>query len=508
MEHVLSPHEGARADSTPTPSARLEDRILGEALTFDDVLLVPRRSDVLPSQVSTSTRLTRRIGLEIPLVSAAMDTVTEATLAIAIAQSGGIGIIHKNMSPEDQVREVAKVKRSAHGVIFDPVTLPPGATIGEARTIMMRQNISGLPIVEPDGARVAGILTNRDLRFHRVDATPVHEVMTRELVTAPPGTTLEQAKDILHRNKIEKLLLVDAEGRLAGLITMRDINQHSKWPDACRDEGGRLRAGAAVGVGDLERVRRLVEADVDVIVVDTAHGHSANVLDTVTEIKARFDIDVIAGNVATAAAARDLIEAGADAIKVGIGPGSICTTRIVAGVGVPQLTAIADVASVAVPHGVPIVADGGIRHSGDIVKAIATGASSVMIGSLFAGLDESPGEVVLYKGRTYKTIRGMGSLGAMVEGSKDRYGQQDVGSSEKLVPEGVEGLVGHKGALAPFVYQLVGGLRSGMGYLGTPTLPELFEHARFLRISAATLRENHPHDIEITKESPNYHGET
>ena len=520
MEHVL-PQSSARGlaghgapnppgaigreiGSAPAgqPDAHGHAKIVGEGLTFDDVLLLPRASDVLPSQCDTRTRVTRRVTLNIPLVSAAMDTVTESALAIALAQSGGLGVIHKNLRVEDQVREVAKVKRSAHGVIRDPVTLPPGAQIGEAREIMTRQNISGLPIIE-DG-RVVGILTNRDLRFHRDDHVGVRQVMTTRLVKAPPETTLEQAKDILHRNKIEKLLLVDAQGALAGLITMRDINQLARWPDACRDTLGRLRVGAAVGVHDLARVEALVAADVDVIVVDTAHGHSSNVIESVKVIKKRFDIDVVAGNIATAEAARDLVAAGADGVKVGIGPGSICTTRVVAGVGVPQLTAIANVASVAGPAGVPVIADGGVRHSGDIVKALAMGADCVMMGALFAGLDESPGEPVLYRGRSYKTVRGMGSLGAMVDGSKDRYAQGDVASSDKLVPEGVEGLVPSRGPLAPFVYQMVGGLRSGMGYLGVRTLPDLARHARFVRVSGATLAENHPHDIEITKEAPNY----
>ncbi len=510
MEQLLPPHAdpargpsmSAAPSSSGPPAFDPLARIVMEGLTFDDVLLLPRRSDVLPSQASTRTQLTRRVALNVPLVSAAMDTVTESALAIALAQSGGLGVIHKNLKPADQVREVSKVKRSAHGVITDPVTLPPGAVIGEAREIMTRQNISGLPII--DGRKVVGILTNRDLRFHRDDATPVAQVMSTRLVTAPPGTSLEQAKDILHRNKIEKLLLVDRDGALAGLITMRDINQLARWPDACRDAHGRLRVGAAVGVHDLLRVEALVEADVDVIVVDTAHGHSANVLATVRAIKERFDIDVVAGNIATADAARDLIEAGADAVKVGIGPGSICTTRVVAGVGVPQLTAIANVVAVAAPAGVPVIADGGVRHSGDVVKALAMGASSCMLGALFAGLDESPGEAVLYKGRSYKTVRGMGSLGAMIDGSKDRYGQADVAASDKLVPEGVEGLVPSRGPLAPFVYQMVGGLRSGMGYLGVSTLAELREHARFVRVSAASVIEGHPHDIEITKEAPNY----
>jgi IMP dehydrogenase len=508
MERVLRESEtGARADrpagDQQAPEGRQAGaRIVNEGITFDDVLLLPRRSDVLPSQCDTTTRLSRRVELNVPLLSAAMDTVTESALAIALAQAGGLGVIHKNLSPSDQVREVEKVKRSAHGVITDPVTLKPDATIGDAREIMTRQNISGLPVI--DGGKVVGILTNRDLRFHRTDDTRVSEIMTTRLVTAPPETTLEEAKDILHQNKIEKLLLVDAKGALAGLITMRDINQTARWPDAARDARGRLRVGAAVGVHDLQRVEALVAADVDVIVVDTAHGHSSNVIDTVAAIKKGFDIDVVAGNIATADAARDLIEAGADSLKVGIGPGSICTTRVVAGVGVPQLTAISEVLSVAEPAGVPVIADGGIRHSGDIVKALAMGASAVMMGALFAGLDESPGEAVIYKGRSYKTVRGMGSLGAMVDGSKDRYGQQDVSATEKLVPEGVEGLVASKGPLAPFVYQLVGGLRSGMGYLGVNDLPGLRANAQFVKVSAATVAESHPHDIEITKEAPNY----
>ncbi len=496
--HSASASAGTSGEGLPTA----EERILSDGLTFDDVLLVPRRSEVLPSSVSTATQLTRRVRLNIPLLSAAMDTVTESSLAIALAQAGGMGIIHKNLSPAEQVREVQKVKRSAHGIITDPVTLPPDATIGQAREIMTRQNISGLPIIENE--RVVGILTNRDLRFHRTDDTIIRDVMTKELVTAPPGTELEKAKDLLHGNKIEKLLLMHEDGRLAGLITMRDINQTARWPDACRDGGGRLRVGAAVGVHELDRVEALVAADVDVIVVDTAHGHSSNVMKTVADIKSSFDIDVIAGNIATAEAAEDLIAAGADALKVGIGPGSICTTRVVAGVGVPQLTAISNVVAVATPKGVPVIADGGIRLSGDVVKALACGASSVMIGALFAGLDESPGERVLYKGRAYKTVRGMGSLGAMAAGSKDRYGQSDVADSDKLVPEGVEGLVPYKGPLAPFVYQIVGGLRSGMGYVGVDNLPDMARHARFTRVTSAGLRESHPHDIEITKESPNY----
>ncbi len=495
------------ADAPAGDSLGLTGRLLGEALTFDDVLLVPRLSDIVPSAVDTSSRLTRNLELNIPLLSAAMDTVTESGLAIALARAGGLGVIHKNLKPAEQVREVRKVKRSAHGVIADPVTLPPDATIGQAREIMTTQNISGLPIVAGDG-RVVGILTNRDLRFHRSPDTRIDEVMTTQLVTGSPATTLDEAKDALHQNKIEKLLLVDESGRLAGLITMRDINETAKWPLACRDAKGRLRVGAAVGVHEHERVEALVAADVDLIVVDTAHGHSRNVIDTVAWVKKHFEIDVVAGNIATPEAARDLIAAGADAVKVGIGPGSICTTRVVAGVGMPQLSAVAGVVAAAKPSGIPVIADGGIRHSGDVVKALAAGASAVMIGSLFAGLDESPGERVLYKGRSYKTVRGMGSLGAMMDGSRDRYAQGDVQTADKLVPEGVEGLVPYKGPLGPFVYQMVGGLRSGMGYLGVETLPDLAEHARFVRVSPASLRENHPHDIEITKEAPNYHSNT
>ncbi len=496
-----SPRPVSPARPTSVPS--LDQRVVADGLTFDDVLLVPRRSDLLPSAVCTGTQLTPRLALGVPLVSAAMDTVTESALAIALARTGGLGVIHKNLSPEVQVAEVRKVKRSAHGIITDPVTLPPDATIGQAQQIMNQQNISGLPIVDGQGV-VVGILTNRDLRFHRSPDTAIHEVMTCDLITGAPGTSLDEAKDTLHRNKIEKLLLIHSTGQLAGLITMRDINEAVIFSGACRDTEGRLRVGAAVGVREFERAAALVDGDVDVLVVDTAHGHSRNVIETVRQIKADFDIDVIAGNIATADAARDLIDAGADALKVGIGPGSICTTRIVAGVGVPQLSAVADVVSVAAERGVSVIADGGIRHSGDIVKALAAGASTVMIGSLFAGLDESPGERVLYEGRSYKTVRGMGSLGAMMDGSKDRYGQSDVDVSDKLVPEGVEGLVPYKGPLGPYVHQLIGGLRSGMGYLGVETLPELVREARFVKVSAASLRENHPHDIEITKEAPNY----
>jgi IMP dehydrogenase len=481
--------------------------VVGEGITFDDVLLLPQRSEVVPTEVDTSTLLTRRIPLRIPLVSSAMDTVTDAQLAIALAQEGGIGIIHRNMSASDQAREVFKVKRSANGVIMDPICLPPTATIGKARNIMAEHNISGIPIVEA-GNRLVGILTNRDLRFQRGDDYPISEVMTKEhLVTAPTGTTLDEAKHILHEKKVEKLLLVDKDFRLEGLITIKDINKLSSFPNACRDDRGRLRVGASVGVHDLARVEELVGSDVDVIVVDTAHGHSANVINTVREIKKKFTIDVIAGNVATGEAVTDLVAAGADAVKVGIGPGAICTTRVVAGVGVPQLTAIHESARIGGKHGVPVIADGGVRYSGDITKAIAAGAHSVMIGSLFAGLTESPGETIMFQGRYYKSYRGMGSIGAMVRGSKDRYGQGGVSESQKLVPEGVEGRVPFKGPLANFVYQLVGGLRAGMGYVGAKNVDELRTRCRFIRISSASLRESHPHDIFITKESSNYWGE-
>ncbi|MGA2443715.1 MAG: IMP dehydrogenase, partial [Tepidisphaeraceae bacterium] len=471
----------------------------------------------------THTRLTRKIELNIPLISAPMDTVTEAALAIALAQEGGIGIIHKNMSVENQAREVEKVKRSENGVIVDPITLPPTATIATARKIMQEYNVSGIPIVEggPDVSalphrrhaamgdskppKLVGIMTRRDLKFQENDARSIGEVMTREkLITAPEHTTLDEAERILYKSKVEKLLLVDKEDRLIGLITMRDIDKMHQFPHSCKDRRGRLRVGAATGVHDYARVEALINADVDVVVVDTAHGHSQNVLDTVKEIKKRWNIEVIAGNVATAAAARDLIDAGADGVKVGIGPGAICTTRIISGVGVPQITAIMNVASIADLAGVPVIADGGIRHSGDITKAMAAGASSVMMGSLFAGLDESPGEMVIHQGRRYKTYRGMGSMGAMISGSKDRYGQAGVKESSKLVPEGVEGRVPYRGSLGDFVYQMVGGLRAGMGYCGTRDIESLRKEARFCRISSASMAESHPHDITITKESPNY----
>jgi IMP dehydrogenase len=479
------------------------DRIIGDAITFDDVSLVPGRSDFVPIEADVSTRLTRHIRLNIPILSAAMDTVTEANLAIALAQEGGLGVIHKNLSIEAQAREVTKVKRSESGVITDPVTLPPEATVDAAREVMETQRISGVPITR-DG-RLVGILTRRDLRFLEEGQQRIADVMTKDhLVTAAPDTTLEQAQEILTRNKVEKLLLVDADGMLRGLITIKDIDKTRQFPLACKDGRGRLRVGAAVGVDDDERVAALIDAGADVIVVDTAHGHSTRVIEAVARIKGRFEIDVIAGNVVTAAATRDLIAAGADGVKVGIGSGSICTTRVISGVGVPQITAVSDCARAADERGVPIVADGGIRQSGDITKAIAAGASSVMVGALFAGLAESPGEVVIFRGRRFKVHRGMGSLGAMVKGSAERYGQRAVAPVSKLVPEGVEGRVPYKGALGDFIYQLVGGLKAGMGYCGTPNVQALRTQAQFVRISVAGITEAHPHDIAITKEAPNY----
>lgn len=493
-------------------------KIAAEGITFDDVLLLPRRSAILPADADVRTRLTRNVQIRIPLVSAPMDTVTESALAIALAQEGGVGIIHKNMPAEAQAREVAKVKRSANGVISDPITLGPDDTIGRAKTLMREHHVSGFPVTT-DGSRdirtrgrVVGILTRRDLKFGVDETTRVGDVMTSQgLITAPPQTTLEQAEVILNANKVEKLLLVDDKFHLAGLITMRDIERQSRFPQACTDSRGRLICGAAVGPDQHERVDALIAAGVDVLVVDTAHGHSENVLRMVREVKARHAIDVIAGNIATAEAAIDLIDAGADAIKVGIGPGSICTTRVVTGVGVPQITAILNAVRGVEATGtdVPVIADGGIRLSGDISKAIGAGASTVMLGSLFAGLDESPGEMVISGGRRYKSYRGMGSEGAMMKGSADRYRQSDKLDASgrpamKFVPEGVEGLVPYRGSLAEFVYQLVGGLRSAMGYCGCATIEALRTEARFCRVSAATRVENHPHDIKITKESPNY----
>ncbi len=477
-------------------------KIIGEGITFDDVLLTPAYSSVLPRDTVTETMFSRNVPMNIPLSSSAMDTVTESRLAIALAQEGGIGIIHRNLDAKDQVREVEKVKRSANGVILDPVCLSPDESIGAAKEVMETHNISGLPVTR--GELLVGILTKRDLRFQESLETRISEVMTsEELVKAKVGTTLDEAKQILHERKVEKLLLVDESDVLRGLITIKDINKLAEFPNASRDKRGRLRVGAAVGAHDYDRVSALIEGGVDVLVVDTAHGHSERVLETVRSIKRKFEIDIVAGNVATADGAKALVDAGADGVKVGIGPGSICTTRVVTGVGVPQVTAIFNAVSAIRDSGVPIIADGGIRHSGDMVKAIACGASSVMLGSLFAGTDESPGETFLYQGRAFKALRGMGSVGAMIRGSSDRYGQAGA-SRDKLVPEGVEGQVPYKGALSDFVYQLVGGLRAGMGYCGCADIPSMQKDARFMRITGASLSESHPHDVFITKETTNY----
>jgi len=481
----------------------MKDKLRHTAITFDDVLLEPAYSEVIPSEVDVSTRLTKRIRLNTPLLSSPMDTVTESELAIALAKVGGLGVIHKNMSISEQTEQVYKVKRSANGIITDPITLSPDLTVGHAKDLMVQRNVSGLPIVHSDGT-LAGILTRRDLRFLESVETSISDVMTKDsLVTATGTVTLEEAEKILTAKKVEKLLLVDENNKLTGLITIKDIDMIKRFPNACKDEQGRLRVGAAVGVHDLERADSLISKDVDVLIVDSAHGHSKNVVETIREIKKRWDIDVIAGNIATAEGCEALIQAGADAIKVGIGPGSICTTRVVSGIGVPQVTAIYEAAKVADRNNISIIADGGIRYSGDITKAIAAGAHAVMIGGLFAGLSESPGQTILYQGRTFKVYRGMGSLGAMAKGSSDRYRQSDQGPS-KLVPEGVEGRVPFKGALSDSVYQLVGGLRAGMGYCGTQTIEELRTDAQFIQVSAASVRESHPHDIAITQESPNY----
>jgi IMP dehydrogenase len=484
----------------------MEEMRIPEGLTFDDVLLVPQRSDVLPSQVDVTTRLTRNIGLKIPIVSAAMDTVTEAHLAIALAQEGGIGIIHKNMPIEVQATEVDKVKRSESGMIVDPVTVAPDAPVAEALALMARFRISGVPVTV--GPRLVGILTNRDLRFETRTHLPVSELMTKDdLITVPVGTTLDQAREILHEHKVEKLLVVDDDFNLKGLITVKDIQKQIKYPHACKDELGRLRVGAAVGVTEdvVDRVRALVDAKVDVVAVDTAHGHTRGVQDAVERLRAAFPgLDLIAGNVGTYEGAADLIDAGVSAVKVGMGPGSICTTRVVSGAGMPQITAISEAARAARETGTPIIADGGVKFSGDVTKAIAAGASAVMIGSLFAGTDESPGELILRQGRSFKAYRGMGSIGAMQAGSKDRYFQALESAAEKLVPEGIEGMVPYKGPISAMVQQLVGGLRSGMGYSGCASILALQEDARFIRISPAGLRESHVHDVTITKEAPNY----
>ena len=488
----------------------MEDRIAYRGITFDDVLLEPGFSELLPNQVDVSTHLTRNIRLHVPIISSPMDTVTEGDMAIALAQEGGIGIIHKNMSIEQQALEVDRVTRSEHGVIVDPVTLPPDATVGEASQIMDTRNIGGVPITE--NGILKGILTRRDLRFLDSPNTRISEVMTRDkLVTAPENTRLEDAQRILRENKVEKLLLVDEEYQLKGLITIKDIDKNLRFPLASKDSRGRLRVGAAVGVRDYARVEKLLEKGVDVLVVDSAHGHSTNVMETVREIKRKYAIDVIAGNIATEGGAKALVDAGADAIKVGIGPGSICTTRIISGVGVPQLTAVSNAAKAVVGTDVRVIADGGIRYSGDITKALAAGAHVVMLGGLLAGLEESPGEMILYQGRSFKRYRGMGSLGAMVHGSSERYRQSvsddDPKRGSKLVPEGVEGRVAYKGQLHNFLYQLIGGLRAGMGYCGVKSIAVLRTEARFIQVSPASVRENHPHDIAITQEAPNYTAE-
>jgi IMP dehydrogenase len=480
------------------------DRNLRECLTFDDVMLVPAYSEVVPADVDVRSKLTRNIELNIPIVSAAMDSVTESRTAITMARQGGIGIIHKNLPPSDQAAEVDRVKRAESGVIKDPVTVHASQSLREVLEVMRHHDISGVPVVE--GQTPVGILTARDIRFEKNLDQPVSALMTTKLVTVRPGTNPEEARELLHRHRIEKLLVVD-DGRLVGLITIKDLMQAERNPLAVKDERGRLRVGAAIGPSRDRQVRTdaLIEAGVDVIVVDTAHGHSRGVIDTVRETRQRHPkLDIIAGNIATAEAAQALIEAGADAIKVGIGPGSICTTRIVAGVGVPQITAIADCVEVADRYGVPVIADGGIKYSGEVAKAIAAGASAVMIGSLFAGTDEAPGELILYQGRSYKVYRGMGSLGAMKRGSKDRYGQAGV-AEEKLVPEGIEGRVPHRGSLGSILHQLVGGLRSGMGYTGSRSVTELRSQSKFIRITGQGLRESHVHDVIITEESPNYH---
>jgi IMP dehydrogenase len=503
---------------TEIPSLLSTDTGLATALTFDDVLLVPRHSDVTPSQVDVSTRLTRNIRLSVPLVSAAMDTVTESSLAIAMAQQGGIGIVHKNLSIEEQASEVDRVKRSESGMIVNPITLSPANRIYEALELMKKYRISGVPITE-DGSkegRLVGILTNRDLRFETNVDRAIAEVMTRDpLFTVPVGTTLDAARAILHQHKVEKLLVVDRDYRLKGLITVKDIQKAVKYPNASKDSIGRLRCGAAVGIArdTIDRAEALVAAHVDALVVDTAHGHSQNVLDMVRTLRRRNpDVDLIAGNVATAEATEALIALGVDAVKVGIGAGSICTTRIIAGIGVPMISAVMECARAAASHDVPVIADGGIRFSGDITKAIAVGASTTMIGNLFAGTDESPGEIILYQGRSFKEYRGMGSIGAMRKGSRDRYFQDEFdlnapGASDKLVPEGIEGRVAHKGSVAAMVHQLVGGLRAGMGYCGAKNIAALQRDARLIRITPAGARESHVHDVAITKEAPNYRSE-
>ncbi|HEY3367545.1 MAG TPA: IMP dehydrogenase [Symbiobacteriaceae bacterium] len=485
----------------------MDEKFGPEALTFDDVLLMPARSEVLPRDVDVSTRLTKTLRINVPLISSAMDTVTEARMAIAMAREGGVGIIHKSMAIQQQADEVDKVKRSEHGVIADPIFVHPDDMVDRALALMSRYRISGAPVVERGTRKLVGILTNRDLRFEDNWNQPVANIMTKEnLITAPVGTNLEQAREILRRRKVEKLPLVDEHGVLKGLLTIKDIEKAKKYPNSAKDHRGRLLCGAALGVAQdlMERAGALVDAGVDIVVLDSAHGHSKGILDALRDLKRNFpNLQVIGGNVATFEGCRDLIEVGADAVKVGIGPGSICTTRVVAGIGVPQITAIFECSRAAKATDTPIIADGGIKYSGDITKAIAAGASSVMIGSLFAGTDESPGDMEIYQGRSYKVYRGMGSMGAMKQGSGDRYFQED---APKLVPEGIEGRVPYKGPLSETVFQMVGGLRSGMGYCGTPTIEDLRQNGKFRRMTAAGLRESHPHDISITKEAPNYSG--
>ncbi|TVR14428.1 MAG: IMP dehydrogenase [Planctomycetota bacterium] len=474
-----------------------------QSFTFDDLLLVPQRSSVVPREVSITTQLTKTIRLNMPILSAAMDTVTEHALAIALAQQGGLGIIHKNLTIEEQAREVEKVKRSENGVITDPKTLAVSATVGDALDLMKLHNIGGVPVLDSD-RRVVGLVTRRDLKYNRERSLPIKDVMTTDLVTAKPRVTLDKARDLMYQAKVEKLVLTDSKGRLHGLITLKDLERQERFPDACKDDRGRLRVGAAIGVMDFERAQALIAADVDVVVVDSAHGHSENVLKTITALKKRFNIQIIGGNVATPKGVTDLVKAGADAVKVGIGPGSICTTRVVAGVGVPQLTAIMDAAKAAEKSGVPIIADGGIKYSGDIAKALAAGASVVMLGSMFAGCSESPGEEVIYQGRSFKTYRGMGSIGAMSKGSADRYFQDSSDGADKLVAEGIEGMVPSKGPVAGVVHQMCGGLKSSMGYCGAKDLAVFRKNAVFRQITSAGLRESHPHDVRITNEAPNY----
>ena len=478
-----------------------------DALTFDDVLLEPAESRILPSDANTSTKLTRNIELGIPLMSSAMDTVTEAEMAIALAQAGGLGVIHKNLEPEEQANEVRKVKRFESGMVVNPITIHPEETLADGLAIMERESISGIPVIAREGGKLVGIVTNRDVRFATDPTQPISELMTQKVVSVGEGVDMVEAKQLLHRHRIEKLLVVDGEGHCVGLITVKDIEKAQAYPDACKDAHGRLRVAAATGVGDAgyERAEALVDAGVDIIVVDTAHGHSLGVLDQISRVKQiSNEVQIIGGNIATSEAAAALIDAGADALKVGIGPGSICTTRVVAGVGVPQLTAIENVAKIASGQGIPVIADGGIKYSGDLAKAIAAGADCAMIGSLLAGTDEAPGEVFLYEGRSYKSYRGMGSLGAMARGSADRYFQAEVSDTLKLVPEGIEGQVAYKGSAMSILHQLVGGLRASMGYTGNGTIAEMQKNCRFLRLTNAGLRESHVHDVAITREAPNY----